>query len=155
VSVEPLNKPLGTLRAAMADFTVLLTGEQGVLRARRRDRTVVVPAGTYRLARCDYRLTEPSGKRWALSARGTDRCPAVAVSAEGEARIAFGPPFRPRVIATDAARGPLTLNLELNGAGDEVYTNIQVGSSERPPVPKVRILDATDRELALLDFHYG
>jgi hypothetical protein len=155
VTVEPLDRPLGTLRADVADFTLLLTGEHGILRARGRDGTVIVPAGTYRLAQCDYKLTEPGGKPWTLSARGTDRSPAVPVPADGEAHFPFGPPFLPRVLTNASAFGPLSLNLELSGAGGEVYTNIQVSSMGRPPVPKVRLLDAADRELALLDFHYG
>jgi hypothetical protein len=44
--------------------------------------------------------------------------------------------------------------LQLRGCGEETYYGVQSGH-ERPPIPKVRILDADNHELALLDFHYG
>jgi hypothetical protein len=155
VSVEPLAQPLGTLRAGAADFTLLLNGDEGVLRVRSTAGTARVPAGKYRLGQCTYRLTEKTGESWQFAAQVRGGGPVVEVPAGGQAAIRFGPPLVPRVTVTPAGRGELRLSLELRGAGGEVYHGVHRGNAERPPVPRARIVDANNRELAVLDFHYG
>jgi hypothetical protein len=137
-----------------ADFSVLLVGEQGALRARGKDGSARVPAGRYRLLRCSYRVADPSGRDWELFAQGSNG-PAVEVPAGGEVKLPFGPPLAARLEArTD--RGRLALNLTLTGSGGEVYGDVHfAGSRGRPPAPKARITDAAGKELALVDFRYG
>jgi hypothetical protein len=154
VTVEPLNKPVGTIRAAVADYTLLLKGDDGVLHVRSKDGTAAVPAGSYRLVRCSYQVQQQD-KRWQFIARAGEHNKAIEVPADGVAPIPFGPPFVPKVKARPSATD-LGLDLELRGAGGEIYDSVYCGQEyQQPPVPKVRILDANDRELALLDFHYG
>jgi len=153
VIVEPLNKPLGTLHADVKDYSMLLLGEQGVLRARSHDGSAKVPAGKYRLFRCDYTLADKFGKRWNFSTQAAKEEAVMDVPARGEAKVRFGPPLVPKVMASRSA-DELTLSLDLRGSGGEAYSDVRIIEG-RPPVPKVRILDASDRELAVLDFHYG
>jgi hypothetical protein len=154
VTVEPLDKPLGTLRAGVTDYALLLSGEQGVLRLRSRDGTARLPAGTYQLLQCSYRLTDPAGKPWGFSASANAGV-TVEVLAQKEVMLPFGPPFVTKVDFAAPEKGQLTLNLTLTGTGGESYSFAYVGDREKPPVPRARILDATGRELALLDFHFG
>jgi hypothetical protein len=154
VTVEPLDKPLGTLRADVADYAMLLSGEEGVLRVRSRDGTARVPAGKYQLLQCNYRLTDQTGKRWGFSASTTEGV-TVEVPAQGTAKLPFGPPFVPKIDVAPPEKGQLTLNLKLLGAGGESYSFAYFGDREKPPVPKARIVDAGGRELAVLDFHFG
>jgi hypothetical protein len=154
VTVAPLDKPLGTIRADVTDYALLLSGEQGVLRLRSRDGTARLPAGKYQLLQCSYRLCDPAGRSWGFSASARDGV-TVEVLAGKEARLDFGPPFVTRVDLTTADQGKLTLNLTVSGAGGELYSFAFFGDREKPPVPRARILDAEARELALLDFRFG
>jgi hypothetical protein len=154
VTVAPLDRPLGTVRSDVADYTLLLGSQEGVLQVRSKDGSARVPAGKYRLLRCNYRVTH-SGQCWQFSASARGGGSAIEVPAEATVKVPFGPPFVPKVQAAEAG-ADLGLSLVLRGAGGEVYDNVYRGGNyQRPPVPRARILDARDRELALLDFHYG
>lgn len=50
VFVEPLAKPLGTVRSEQKDYMVLVTGDEGVIRLRSQNGSARLPEGTYRLA---------------------------------------------------------------------------------------------------------
>jgi hypothetical protein len=76
------------------------------------------------------------------------------VVARGELKLPYGLPLVPRVGVT-ASGGELTMSLELRGSGGETLNDVRIGDYERPPAPKVRILDVRNHELALLNFHYG
>ncbi|MBV9123843.1 MAG: hypothetical protein JO112_10840 [Planctomycetes bacterium] len=156
VAVQPLDKPLGTLRADVPDPTLILRSDEGALRVRVRDGTVRVPAGKYRLVTGNYRLSDRTGQQWFFTTYCRDNTgPLVEVPPEGEARLPMGPPWIPRVEVVTAAGSDLTLGLTLRGAGGEVYNGVQKVNGEWPPVPRVRILGPDGGELAVLDFHYG
>jgi hypothetical protein len=154
VAVEPLDRPLGTVRSEVKDFTLLLSSSQGVLRVRSQKGTALVPAGLYRLSQCSYKLTDNAGRCWEFLGRARNGAVAIEVPPDSDVPVAFGPTLVPRVTATQAG-DELSLNLELRGAGREVYDDVHLANYEKPPVPKVRILGPDERELALLDFHYG
>jgi hypothetical protein len=154
VAVEPLDQPLGTLRTDIADFTLLLRGEEGVLRVRGTDGTARLPAGKYRLHQCNYKVMQ-DGKAWKFRARAGAKMPEIVVPPDGDAKIAFGAPLTPKIHAAPQGDN-VTLSLELRGAGGEIYDDVQIGDNyQRPPVPKAKLLDANGKELALVDFHYG
>jgi len=154
VTVAPLDKPLGTIRANVTHYALLLRGNQGVLRLRSRDGTARLPAGKYQLLQCVYRLTDPAGRSWGFSASAQEGVSVVVVAGK-EVRLPFGPPFVAKVDFAPPEKGRLTLNLTLSGAGGESYSFAFVGDREKPPFPKAHILDANGLELALLDFHFG
>jgi hypothetical protein len=154
VTVEPLNKPLGTVRSDIRDYSVLLRGDAGILRVRTKDGTAPVPAGKYRLHDATYRITK-QGKEWHFNARAEGKATEIDVPPDGVVKVPFGAPFVPK-IQVSANGNDLALNLQLTGSGGEVYQNVYLGNNyERPPVPRARIVDAQGKELALLDFHYG
>jgi hypothetical protein len=156
VAISPLDRPLGQVKADVKDYTLLLTSEDGVLQVRSKDGYARVPAGKYRLYQCNYKTTL-DGKAWTFrgQCRTGEPGATIDVPPDGELRIPFGAPLVPKIQVSKAG-SDLNLNLELRGAGGEVYNDVQMGENyQRPPVPKVRILAADDKELALLDFHYG
>ena len=136
ITVEPLDKPLGTLRpAGVQDYTMLLLGDQGVLlrpaakRARsgcRRARTACSPVTT--------RLPINPADNGIFPAR-LQRQARVEVSAHGEVKLPLGPPFVPRVLTSQSA-GELILSLDLRGGGGETYSDVRIGDYERPPAPR-------------------
>ncbi len=156
VSVEPLDKALGTLVLAPGSVNLLLCGDEGVLRIRSDAGMTELPAGKYRLHEYGYRLTDENGKPWRFlfqSDRGKGKT--VSVLPGKTANMPLGPPLVPKVSVARASDNQLTLSLEIRDAGDELLTSAQIGKNERPPAPKARISDSTGRQLALLDFHYG
>jgi len=156
VTVELLNKPLGTLQVGHADLHLLLSGDEGVLRVRSKDGTVRLPAGKYRLLQCNYRLTDKNGRCWQFFLQADDgQGKSVEVHTAKAVTMPVGPPLVPKVKVTSEPGNELILNLELRGACGEHVSNVQVGNQERPPAPKAKIIDSAGRELAMLDFHYG
>jgi hypothetical protein len=154
VSIAPLERPLGQLKAEAKDYTLLLTGDDGVLQVRSKDGTARVPAGKYRLYQCNYKLPF-NGKLWKFQGHCGNDGVAVDVPPDGEVRIPFGAPLVPKIVVNRNG-ADLNLSLVLKGAGQETYQDVQIGDNyQRPPVPKVRILDDKGKELAQLDFHYG
>ena len=161
VAIAPLDRLLGRVKAATNDFTLLLTSDDGVLQVRSKNSVVNVPAGNYRLYQCNYNMPV-DGKTWTfrgscgLDGRvGPRQGAPIEVLADQEINIAFGAPLTPK-IQVGQNGNELQLSLELRGAGGEVYNDVHIGDNyQRPPVPKAKILDASDKELAQLDFHYG
>jgi hypothetical protein len=154
VTVELLHKPLGTIRAGPADYTLLLQGDEGVLRVRGKAGTVRAPAGKYHLTECVYRLREKSGPIWEFIGQGPEGA-TVVVPAGGEVKFPLGPPLTPTIDVSPPEEGRITLLLNLAGGAGETYSLIRVNGTATPPVPKGRIVDASGRELAVLVFHYG
>jgi hypothetical protein len=154
VTVQPLDKPLGTLRPGVADCTLFLSGTEGGLRVRSVAGVARVPAGKYRLNQVHYRLADRSGRRWQFTGKARAET-VVEVPAGGEVQVPLGLPLVPRVAVASPEAGRLSLNVTVSGAGGETYSFVRFGAAELPPVPKARILGADGRELALLDFHYG
>jgi hypothetical protein len=154
VIVEALEKRLGGIRTGLADFTLLLNGEEGGLQVHSTEGVVRVPAGKYHLFRVQYRLADPSGRRWHFLGQARAGT-MVEVPAKGEVKVPLGPPLVPKVALTSPEAGRLVLDVSVSGNGGETYRAVHFGAGETPPVPKARILDAGGRELAVLDFHYG
>jgi hypothetical protein len=154
VSITPYDRPLGTIRADGRNYTLLLAGDDGVLQVRSKTGTARVPAGKYRLYQCHYQIPI-DGKTWKFQGQCGTTGAAIDVPPDGEVKVPFGAPLVPKIQVSDGGT-ELHFNLELRGAGGEVYNDVQIGDNyQRPPVPKVKVLDASDRELAQLDFHYG
>jgi hypothetical protein len=154
VAITPYDKPLGTIRSEIKDFTLLLAGDDGVLQVRSKSGTARVPALKYRLHQCNYQMSH-EGKVWKFAGQCQGEAVAIDVPPDGEAKVVFGAPFVPK-IAVNAGGPELTLSLQLRGAGGEIYHDVQMGDNyQRPPAPKVKVLDEQDKVLAQLDFHYG
>jgi hypothetical protein len=154
VAIAPLDRLLGRIKSAVNDYTLLLTSDDGVLQVRSKNGFANVPAGKYRLYQCNYKMPV-EGKTWTFRGSCGQQGAPIEVLPDGEINIPFGAPLTPK-IQVNQTGSDLQLSLELRGAGGEVYNDVQMGDNyQRPPVPKVKILGADDKELAQLDFHYG
>jgi hypothetical protein len=156
LAVKPLDRPLGTLLLGEGRFSFLVGSDRGVLRVHAEHGIAQLPAGTYRLQEGSYRLTGRNGKDWRFLFKANGESEGkIEVLAGRTTPMALGPPLLPKVTVTEDAGNQLALNLQLQGAGGELVTDVRVGPGEKPPPPRAKIIDATGREVALLDFHYG
>jgi hypothetical protein len=154
LTVEPLDKPLGVIRATIADYTLLLEGKDGVFRVRGKAGTVRVPAGAYHMSQCVWRVYDKSRRFWEFSGQGPAGA-SLEVPAAGELKLPLGPPLSPTIAVSPPEAGRITLLLSLLGAGGESYRLVRLNNTENPPIPRARIVDSGGHELAVVVFHYG
>jgi hypothetical protein len=154
LAVQALNRPTGTIRVSQKNCALTLSNEDCLLQVQATDGVARVPTGKYRLIGCHYQLAESVNRVWRFSSLNTSGT-MVDVPAEGEVKLAMGPPFEPKVTVTIPEEGHLALSISLAGAGGEMVNSVQLATMGRPPRPQARILDSSGRELGLVDFHFG
>jgi hypothetical protein len=154
ISVGELEQPLGELHAGVADFALLLRDKNGDMRVRGKDGMARVPVGDYHLARCQYAMVDPAGRRWVFTGSGDADIPIV-ITTEKPARLPLGPPLTPRVNVERIDDEKVAFLFTLTGAGGESYHDIYYNDQIKPATPKVRVHDLSGRQLAQMDFHFG
>jgi len=148
----------GYITTGSATASVELLGDQGALKL--HGKKTVVPEGKYQFYACRLEGKDDKGKVWRIIGNGLRRQPAVNVEAKKKTKLAFGPPLTAEVSINKREDGAYVVALSIKGQGGEAYSAgnfelVDKDKTDRPPAPKVKIVDKDGITVAQGNFEYG
>lgn len=144
--LTPITEGAARLELSAPVHRINLMNADDCIMAYLPGKTVLGPAGTYRLLNYMIYRDEPEGARWQLVASGTWDSPEVTVAAGAAETYALGEPFRPIVSVPQWARQNMRhgmqeayLELSIQGAGKEIVSDLAcIRDAEKSTVPMER-----------------
>jgi len=149
-------------------------GSQAVL-VYQGGKRINIPAGNYSVVSYQLVRKEECGDVWRLGAMASNESPGFTLPDGGEADLAIGEPFTPKVVISGERKGALPgevlaevpLGLVIQGSAGETVTRLErvsgsrstvamsSRSSSRPKEPEYKILNSAGEIVAAGQFEYG
>ncbi len=157
ISLEPTGLPMGSVVNPSSSFdAVLFSGKVFVKISCEADKPVPLPAGDWRLLQYTINAGKAGQSPTLVSAGGMRDGKPVKVAKGQTAKLAFGPPYTPKVTISSPSRGgqPARLGLKIMGVGGEICSNLRV-KGNRPEAPTFEVATPKGKVIERGKFRYG
>jgi hypothetical protein len=154
VRVAPVPSPTGPI--SPIDFVVRLANERGVQELKSQDGKVSVPPGDYWLTGWAITLPDAQGRRWKARGGIMGAPPLAAHVAARRGRpvqLRLVAPLGTAVVPTVKGRTVNFVTTFVGTTGDRCY-EVSV-DDQRPPLPRMKILDEHGQLVEQVDFSFG